>query len=159
MADMELSRYAFAKAIGVSDVTLANWEKKGKLVPIRITNTGRRFYSQEQLNKFLLKSSTDRIVIGYSRVDSEHYLFWQRNKLNVLEKYLKLHHYKYELLSDVGSLIDEREGYNTLINKVLEGKVSLILLSKEEDLATGKELELLKKVCEAYGTFIEVLKK
>lgn len=155
----ELSRYAFAKAIGVSDMTLANWEKNGKLIPVRISNTGRRFYSQEQLNRFLLKSRTDRIVIGYSRVESANELYWQRSKLNRLEKYLKLHHYEYELLSDVGSLLEEREEYNTIINKVLKGKVSLILLARENDLAVGKELDLLKKVCKEYGTFIEVLKK
>ena len=155
----ELSRNAFAKVIRVSPMTLANWEKSGKLIPARISNTGRRFYSQEQLNKYKLITSQDRILIGYSRVEAAKELYWQQSKLNSLEKYSKLHHYEFELLSDVGSLSEEREGYNTLINKVLEGKVSLILIVKEEDLAMGTELDLLKKVCNEYGTFIEVLKK
>ena len=55
----------FAKAIGKTTKTLRNWDKNGKLKPVRVEDTGYRYYSQEQLNHFLslicsfaLKSTT-----------------------------------------------------------------------------------------------------
>ena len=63
----------FAKAIGKTTKTLRNWDKNGKLKPVRVEDTGYRYYSQEQLNCFLgIKSieATNKKVIGYCRVSS-----------------------------------------------------------------------------------------
>ena len=45
----------FAKAIGKTTKTLRNWYKNGKLKPVRVEDTGYRYYSQEQLDRFLFK--------------------------------------------------------------------------------------------------------
>ena len=45
----------FAKELGVSKNTVVNWEHKGLLLPHHTTPTGRRFYSQQQLDKYLKK--------------------------------------------------------------------------------------------------------
>lgn len=42
----------FAQAVGVVKNTVVNWERKGLLIPHHVTPTGRRFYSQEQLDDF-----------------------------------------------------------------------------------------------------------
>jgi DNA-binding transcriptional MerR regulator len=42
----------FARTIGVSQSTLKNWERKG-LLKARRYPSGRRFYTQEQLNTIL----------------------------------------------------------------------------------------------------------
>lgn len=42
----------FAKKIGVVKNTVVNWERKGLLLPHHVTPTGRRFYSQQQLDDF-----------------------------------------------------------------------------------------------------------
>lgn len=43
----------FAKAIGVSKSTVIAWDKKGIIVPAKRTITGRRLYSQEQLQAYM----------------------------------------------------------------------------------------------------------
>ena len=45
----------FAKAIGKTTKTLRNWDKNGKLKPVRVEDTGYKYYSQEQLDRFLFK--------------------------------------------------------------------------------------------------------
>jgi len=45
----------FAKAIGKTTKTLRNWDKNGKLKPVRVEDSGYRYYSQEQLDRFLFK--------------------------------------------------------------------------------------------------------
>lgn len=42
----------FARAVGVVKNTVVNWERKGLLLPHHTTPTGRRFYSQQQLDNF-----------------------------------------------------------------------------------------------------------
>lgn len=43
----------FAKAIGKTAKTLRNWDKTGRMEPARVETTEYRYYSQEQLNRFL----------------------------------------------------------------------------------------------------------
>ena len=58
----------FAKLIGKTQQTLRNWDKKNTLVPHHVTESGYRYYSQQQLNYFLgiktLGTSTKK-TIGY----------------------------------------------------------------------------------------------
>lgn len=51
----------FAQAVGVVKNTIVNWERKGLLLPHHVTPTGRRFYSQQQLDDFF-KSRGDSNV-------------------------------------------------------------------------------------------------
>lgn len=52
----------FAKKIGVVKNTVVNWERKGLLLPHHITPTGRRFYSQQQLDDFFKGKGSDSCV-------------------------------------------------------------------------------------------------
>ena len=75
MEDLFMSKYysinKFSKILGVSDQTLRNWDKKGKLHPHHTSSNGYRYYSHEQLNQVMnVKPNLDRIVIGYYRVSS-----------------------------------------------------------------------------------------
>ena len=58
----------FAKAIGKTTKTLRNWDKNGKLKPVRVEDTGYRYYSQEQLNHFITMitdSEVEKVVVLY----------------------------------------------------------------------------------------------
>ena len=46
-----LTTTQFAEAIGVSVPTLYNWQKAGTLIPFKISPTGRRYYTKEQVAK------------------------------------------------------------------------------------------------------------
>ena len=56
MAYMSIGK--FSKEIGVTTQTLRNWHKEGKLIPDIITDSGTRYYSEEQVEKFTLPSNT-----------------------------------------------------------------------------------------------------
>lgn len=47
-----LSIKEFAKEIGVTEQTLRNWDKSGKLKPHHRTPSGYRIYSREQVNGY-----------------------------------------------------------------------------------------------------------
>ena len=51
----------FAKKIGVSNRTLVRWEKAGILIAHR-TPTNRRFYTEEQVLKYIKQSRRDRYI-------------------------------------------------------------------------------------------------
>ncbi len=42
-----------AKILNVSIKTLQRWDKAGKLIAFRYQSSNRRYYTQEQINKFL----------------------------------------------------------------------------------------------------------
>jgi len=54
----------FGDIIGVSVTTLSNWEKKGILVPSMTTPTGRRVYTQEQVDAYLAQDFNNPILTG-----------------------------------------------------------------------------------------------
>lgn len=43
----------FAKRVGVSKNTIINWESQGFILPHHVSPTGRRFYTQEQVDAVL----------------------------------------------------------------------------------------------------------
>ena len=43
----------FAKQVGVSKNTIINWERQGLIVPHHVSPTGRRYYSQAQVDDIL----------------------------------------------------------------------------------------------------------
>lgn len=42
----------FARLVGVTKNTIVNWETRGWLLPHHVSPSGRRFYSQEQLEDY-----------------------------------------------------------------------------------------------------------
>lgn len=43
----------FAKQIGVTTHTLRQWHKEGSLIPAKVTHGGTRYYSDDQLKRYL----------------------------------------------------------------------------------------------------------
>lgn len=54
----------FADAVGVSLVTVYNWERKGLIIPARKTISGRRYYSEEQIRAYLEGRYDDKVLKG-----------------------------------------------------------------------------------------------
>ena len=54
----------FARRIGVSCVTLRTWDERGLLVPHHVSPSGYRYYSEEQLQKYLGSKSRGREIGG-----------------------------------------------------------------------------------------------
>ena len=50
---MFLSTMDFAKALGVTPQTIREWHRKGLVIPAHMSITGRRQYTQEQVDAYL----------------------------------------------------------------------------------------------------------
>ena len=99
----------FAKLIGKTQQTLRNWDKKNTLVPHHVTESGYRYYSQQQLNYFLgiktLGTSTKK-TIGYCRVSSHKQKDDLERQIDNVKTYMLAKGYQFEIIQDIGSGIN-----------------------------------------------------
>jgi len=98
----------FAKTIGKTTKTLRNWDKTGKLKPVRVEPTGYKYYSQEQLNQFLgLKQEAKaKKVIGYCRVNSHKQKDDLVRQIDNVKTYMIAKGYQFNVITDIGSGIN-----------------------------------------------------
>ena len=62
----------FAREIGVSESTLRNWDKNGKLTPHHRTKGNQRIYSRDQAEQFLAEPKV-RVIQGKKKRDVYYY--------------------------------------------------------------------------------------
>ena len=150
----------FAKAIGKTTKTLRNWDENGKLKPARVEDTGYRYYSQEQLNRFLgIKSieATNKKVIGYCRVSSHKQKGDLERQIENVKTYMYAKGYQFEIISDIGSGINyNKKGLNQLIDMITNSEVDkIVVFYKDRLIRFG--YELIENLCDKYGTTIEII--
>ena len=82
-----MKKYNISKAseiIGVSPQTLRNWDKEGKLKPAIITESGYRYYTDDDLNEYLCKTyifeKLDKVKVFrdplYGNIGVEYKIIW-----------------------------------------------------------------------------------
>ena len=72
-----LSIGKMAESLGVTEQTLRNWDKSGKLKPAYVAESGYRYYTEEQLAKvkgLFYVDTTEKLVFGYCRVSTKNSL-------------------------------------------------------------------------------------
>ena len=125
-----------AKILNVTVRTLQSWDRQGLLPALR-TPAGRRWYSEEQINKFLNKENSrnsEKINIAYSRVSSRQ----QKNELENQENFIKNYANGNGMIigkyfSDVGSGLNyKRENFLKMIELVMERKVDKIFVTYKD---------------------------
>ena len=151
-----------AKYLNVSEKTLRNWDKLGKLKSFKTTG-GHRRYQQEDLETFIgitnqpqLKSD---VVATYSRVSSHE----QKTKGDLDRQSQRISEYCAKkkmnvgyIIKDVGSgLSDSRSGFIKLTNLVIEKKISKIII-EHKDRLTRFQFNFIEKMYESYG--VEVIR-
>ncbi|WP_070000802.1 IS607 family transposase [Cellulosilyticum sp. I15G10I2] len=151
---------AFAKLIGVTQQTLRNWDKVGKLKPSHTGKSGYRYYSQQQLQCYLgFKGETvvKRKVIGYCRVSSNNQKDELERQVENVKTYMIAIGYSFEVVTDIGSGINyNKKGLNELIDKVIASEVEkIVVLYKDRLLRFG--YELIENLCHKYGTTIDII--
>ena len=152
----------FAKAIGKTTKTLRNWDKNGKLKPVRVEDTGYRYYSQEQLNHFLglkLEKQINKKIIGYCRVSSHKQKDDLERQIENVKTYMYAKGYQFEIITDIGSGINyNKKGLNQIIDMVTNSEVEkIVVLYKDRLIRFG--YELIENLCNKFGTIIEIIKK
>ncbi len=149
----------FASKIGVTIQTLRNWDKNNTLKPHHVTEGGTRYYSQEQLNRFLgLKlNKTTKKTIGYCRVSSNKQKDDLERQIENVKTYMYAKGYQFEIISDIGSGINyNKKGLNQLIDMITNSEVDrIVILYKDRLVRLG--YELIENLCEKYGVTIEII--
>lgn len=148
----------FAKEIGVTTQTLRNWHKSKELIPFKITDGGTRYYSEEQLNRYLgIFGSNKKITIGYCRVSSNKQKDDLARQVDHMKLYLTSKGNPYEIIEDIGSGINyNKKGLNKLISMIINYKVDkVVVLYKDRLLRFG--FELIENIAKLYDCQIEII--
>jgi putative resolvase len=150
----------FANKIGKTVQTLRNWDRNGSLKPSHITDGGTRYYSQEQLNRFLglkQEKQLNKKTIGYCRVSSHKQKDELERQIDNVKTYMFAKGYSFEIITDIGSGINyNKKGLNQLIDMITNSEVEkIVILYKDRLLRFG--FEIIENLCNKYGTTIEVI--
>lgn len=150
----------FSRLTGKTIQTLRNWDKKDVLKPHHASESGYRYYSQEQLNHFLgiqSKNKLNKKVIGYCRVSSHKQKDDLERQIENVETYMYAKGYQFELITDIGSGINyNKKGLNQLMDMVTNSEVEkVVVLYKDRLIRFG--YELIENLCTKFGTVIEII--
>jgi putative resolvase len=146
-----------AKVLGVSIQTLRRWEEAGSLLPARKSKGNTRFYDLDQL---LGKKNIEcDLTIAYARVSSHDQKEDLKRQAEVLATYCTRQGWTFEVIQDLGSGMNyQKKGLKTLINLILEGKMTrLVLTHKDRLLRFGAEL--IFALCEAKQIEVMLINK
>lgn len=129
------------KILNVTGQTLRNWDSNGKLVPHHKTDSGYRYYSEEQVNKFLGINTVkkNRKIIGYCRVSSNKQKDDLEKQIDNVKLYMLGRGYQFEIISDIGNGVNyNKKGFNKLVNLITDGEVEkIVILYKDRLLRFG----------------------
>lgn len=156
---MLMSIGKFSKEIGVSISTLRTWDKTGYLKPAKVLDNGYRYYSDEQIDKYLNVDSDidDRKIILYARVSTKKQIDDLDRQIENLKTYAYTKGYSFELITDIGSGLNYRkEGLKKLIRMICNKEIKkLVILYKDRLVRFG--FELIEEVCRINDVEIEII--
>lgn len=144
------------KLLGISRRTLGRMMQNGEIKSVIVNN--RHYFTESTLNNFEGMVTKNKDIYLYSRVSSSN----QKNDLltqqKLLDEYAVSKGYIIkEHLSDIGSGINfKRKNFLKLINLVIEGKVSKIVITYEDRLVRFA-FDLLVEICKKFSCKIEVI--
>lgn len=146
--DVYLRPKEASKILKVSQQTLREWADSGKIKTIT-TRGGHRRYKINSSNDDKPKHS--RYI--YARVSSSK----QKEDLQRQVLYLKKKFPEYQVITDIGSGINfNRQGFKTLLDKVLTGDVQEIVVAHKDRL-TRFGFDFIDHICSKFGTEITIL--
>jgi len=159
--DPRLFSKEFAKLVGCTVGTLQRWDREGILVAHRNPNN-RRFYTEEQLEQFLLESSkikrSGRKNVAYCRASSQK----QKSSIENQEEFISVYTNAKgviidEVYSDIGSGLNyERPQWNKLLEMVRQEEIDTIYVTyKDRFVRFG--FDWFNNFCEKHGAKIIVL--
>lgn len=152
-----------AKILDVTQKTLRVWDKENKLKPI-LTSGGHRRYRESDINKFIGTIQDNKrqaeICATYARVSSQKQKIsgdLDRQSQRLSEYCAKHNLYVEHIIKDVGSgLNDNRKGFNTLTNLIVNGKITKVII-EHKDRLTRFQFNFFEKMYNIFGCKIIVL--
>lgn len=156
---MLMSIGKFSREIGVSISTLRTWDKTGYLKPAKVLDNGYRYYSDEQIDKYLNVDSDidDRKIVLYARVSTKKQTDDLDRQIENLKTYAYTKGYSFELITDIGSGLNyKKEGLKKLIRMICNKEIKkLVILYKDRLVRFG--FELIEEVCRINDVEIEII--
>ena len=148
---------AASRVLGVSQITLRRWESSGRLVPNR-TAAGHRRYDLSKITAGSPSFRADqRKTVAYARVSSSDQQADLERQKQVLEIYCAQQGWRFEIISDLGSgMNDHKKGLKQLLKDLIEGEIGrLVITHKDRLLRFGAELVFA--ICQAKGTQVVII--
>lgn len=141
----------FAKMVGVTPTTLRRIHNTGGLIPYHISKGGTRYYSTEQLDKFLNQSQKPNKVVGYCRVSTPSQKDDLRTQIENVKTYMYAKGYQFEIIEDIGSGINyKKKGLKELLSKISNHEISkIVILCKDRLVRFG--YEMIEYLCQING--------
>ncbi|WP_083305294.1 IS607 family transposase [Moorena producens] len=134
--------------LAVSEKTLRNWEKAGKIKSIRTPSNQRRYDVDSVLGRV-----KDKPTIIYARVSTRR----QKEDLERQAAFLQGKFPEAEVIKDIGTGLNyRRKGLKALLGRVLSRDVSEIVVAHKDRMARFG-FELIEWICEQNGCRIVVL--
>ena len=147
----------FSQIVGVTPQTLRNWDKSGKLQPHHTSESGYRYYSEEQLSQILRSKPKQRTVIGYCRVSSSKQKDDLERQIENVKTYLLAQGKPFEIISDVGSGINcRRKGLLELLERINQNELEKVVVLYKDRLSRFG-FELIEYVASLHGCEIEII--
>ncbi len=149
----------FAKKTGLSTQTLRRWDNNGKLKCYHRLDTGKRYYSEEQLNDYLQigQAKVQRINVGYVRVSTNKQKDDLQRQESLMETFLAKQGKEFKIISDVGSGINyDKKGLNELIHMIELNQIETVyVLYKDRLVRFG--FDLIKNIAKIHNTEIKII--
>lgn len=154
---MLMSIGKFAKKIGVSVSTVRHWDNINVLKPAKVSNTGYRYYSQEQVDKYLDNYNKNDKVILYGRVSTQGEKDYLERQIDNLKTYAYSKGYSFEVITDIGSGINyKNKGLIKLLELISHNQINrVVILYKDRLVRFG--FEIIEKLCELHNVTLEVV--
>lgn len=150
-----------SKALGVTPLTLRQWDESGRLKPNLITEGGRRRYDLAWLQPDLHRKpeAATRKTVAYACVSSHDQKPDLERQAQVLQAYCAAHGWSHELVTDLSSGVNYRKkGLKRLLDDIVENRVGrLVITHKDRLLRFGAELVFA--ICEARGIEVVILNR
>lgn len=147
----------FAKLVGLTPTTLRRMHDSGELIPCHISKGGTRYYSTEQLNKFINNNQAEKKVIGYCRVSTPSQKDDLKTQVENVKTYMYAKGYQFEIIEDIGSGINyKKKGLQELLSKISNHEISkIVVLYKDRLVRFG--YEMIEYLCQINGVEIEII--
>ena len=145
-----------SEILGVTPKTLREWEKSGRITPIRLESGHRRY----ELNSLFNTNSVDeKITLCYARVSTSEQKADLERQYQILENHCNSKGYTYQIIKDLGSGLNyKKKGLLQLIKLICNSTIErLIITNKDRLLRFGSEI--IFHLCEIYGVEVIILNK
>jgi len=112
----------------ISDKTIYNWEKSGKLTCVRTRGGDRRFLKSDIFPQLKEEPKKKRRVC-YCRVSTRS----QKDDLERQVKFFEQEYPEYEIVKDIGSgLNSKRKGFNSILDSGIRGNLGEVVVTHRD---------------------------